>query len=136
MSGKWTNAGIRKEQDLFFAFENMLLDIFTNNYTPLVGSVIANFTLGAWDTYAQVTLDKTLWNAATTDGSDVSHKTYPVQYFDAPSTGGDVTVYGYVVHDAAGVVLFAERFVGAPLTIYEGGADFAIAIDNDVENLY
>ncbi len=95
-----------------------LVDLYTNNQTPVHGSVIGDFTLAAWTGYAQGSL--TGWNAASLDGSNRAKSTPNLVTFNNTS-GSAKTAYGYVVRSSSGgVLIFAELFTGGSITINNG----------------
>ena len=97
------------------------LKLYTNDYTPVHTSVVADFTeMGAVQAYAEKTLATATWIAGvagTGVGSAASNKasiTYPQQTFTADGTGGAQTAYGYFITDNAETSLIGgERFSAA-----------------------
>jgi len=99
------------------ASADVKLRIFTNNYTPVEGSVYADFTEATADGYAGITLTGASWTIATDTG--VTTATYAQQTFTFTAAS---TNYGYyVVNNAGNKILWAERFSDAPHTIPAGG---------------
>lgn len=92
--------------------------LYTNNVTPAHGSVLANFIEAAWAGYVAQTLSG--WGGAGLDGTFHAFSTASLVGFGNTSGVGQNT-YGYFVTDITGaILLFAERFAGAPLTIPNG----------------
>lgn len=85
----------------------LTLHLFQNNYTPVKGSVLANFTEANFGGYTGgVALAG--WTApALSAGRMVSQANPITQTCDG--TGAANTIYGYYVKDAANVVQWAER---------------------------
>src|SRR4051812_9354397 len=72
---------------------NQQVDLFTNNYVPVRGDTLAAFTLASYPGYAQYTWDVNPFAL-------VAHKMNwapAVASFLAPTSGGTVNVYGFVV---------------------------------------
>lgn len=101
----------------FSATGDVKLHLYANNYTPVEGSAIANFTECTAAGYAAKTLAGASWSIATTSGT--SEASYAEQTFTFTAAQ---TVYGYFVTNSAGtVLLWAELFTGAPFNIPSGG---------------
>ena len=95
--------------------QDLDLALFTNNYTPVVGSVAADFTEASGSGYARKQLVGANWvYAAGAPSPDTI--TYPEQIFTF--TGALGNVYGYyVVQRTSGKVLWGERFSDAPFNV-------------------
>jgi hypothetical protein len=83
------------------------LKLFVNDYTPVAGSTAASFTEMSTLSYAAKTLTAGSW--AVTTIANVASGTYAQQIWTFAS-GTPVIVYGYFLVEAAGVLLYAERF--------------------------
>lgn len=93
------------------------LKLFSNNYTPVEGSVIASFTEATTAGYAAITLTNTDWTVETAAG--VTTAAHIQKTFTLTGAG---THYGYYITDIAGTgLLWAERFDDAPHNIPSGG---------------
>ena len=91
------------------AGNNLTLDLYTNNYTPLQTSANANFTVAAGVGYAQKTLDHGNWTV--TAGNDPSDAVYAQQTFTfTGNLTANATIYGYYVKDEDDSVIWAEKF--------------------------
>lgn len=92
---------------------NQQLKLFVNDYTPVDGSVAANFTEMSTHGYAQKVLTKTNWVvSAGADGSPAS-AAYATQTWTFTAAAVQ-NVYGYFILDATtGLLLWAERFASA-----------------------
>lgn len=98
--------------------ENLVLKLYTNDYTPVEGSTDTDFTVASGNGYADKTLTGASWNAAT--AGDPSFITYAKQTFTF--TGALGNVYGYyMVQATSGDLVYAERFTGAPYNIVNNG---------------
>ena len=96
---------------------NVFLRLYTNDYTPVEGSVYASFTEATAAGYAEIELEGNDWTIATDTG--VTTATFAQQTFTFTAAS---TNYGYwVVNNAKNQVLWAERFSDAPHTIPSGG---------------
>jgi hypothetical protein len=95
--------------------------LYTNNYTPIHGSVIGDFTeatSGAFPGYAAQAA--TPWGTPTV-ASSVATSTAPMLTWTASSMpGSPVTIYGYYVDDGAGNLLWAELFQ-SPVVVTNSG---------------
>lgn len=100
------------------------LKLFTNDYTPVEGSVVADFTEAVAAGYAPIILTGTDWTIATVTGTTTAEQPQKTFTFTAASTN-----YGYYVTNNAGTkVLWAERFDDAPHTIPSGGGTEKITV--------
>lgn len=106
---------------------NCRYHLFVSNVVPNHADTLGTYTEASYTGYAnQVAggwaasnLDSTFH--ATSNGSNLTW---------ANSSGGPVSLYGYYVTDNANaVLLFAERFAGAPVTISVG---FALVLTPNV----
>jgi len=88
--------------------EDVILKLYSNDVTPGENSVVSDFTEVAGAGYAAKTLSSDAWNIVTGDPSVASYAYQDFQ-FTGPTTAPS-TVYGYFVVNAAGVLLWAERF--------------------------
>ena len=79
------------------AATDVKIKLFTNDYTPVEGSVVANFTEATAAGYAAITLTGASWTIATDTG--VTTATYAQQTFTFTAAS---TNYGYYITNAAG----------------------------------
>jgi hypothetical protein len=92
--------------------------LYTNDVIPGHASILANFALAAWAGYANQTL--TGWGGSNLDGANRAQSTASLVGFGNTS-GVAQACFGYIVTDITGaILLFAERFAGAPLSIPNG----------------
>jgi hypothetical protein len=89
-----------------------VLRLYTNDYTPVAASTDGDFTEATFTNYAEVTLTRSSWNAAVTNGSGKAESSYGAspQSWTCGASGN--TVYGYWVEttDVTPTILWAERF--------------------------
>lgn len=99
------------------------LRLYQNNYTPVDGSVLADFTECDFDGYAAKTL------TAFTVPILVGGEAYIAEGPQIWTATGGVTpndVYGYYVEDPVdGEVIWAARFTGAPIVV-DGAGDVVV----------
>lgn len=101
---------------------NPVLHLYANDVTPSDSTVIGDLTEVAGATgYQSITLVSSNWT--TTQAGGVTTAVYSEQTF-AFST--DATAYGYFVTNTSGVLLWLERFSGAPFEIPDGGGTISI----------
>ncbi len=90
--------------------ENLVLKIYSNDYTPVATSIASNFTEATFTGYSSKTLTRSSWSDAITDAAGKASMSYAEQSWSVSSSQ---TVYGYyVVGATSGVLIWAERFDG------------------------
>jgi hypothetical protein len=88
--------------------------LYSNNYTPLDSSTLANFTSVAGGGYAAITLDSGDWTTTLGDPTQIVHA--EIEYTFTGATTAPSTVYGYYLVDTVtGLMIGAERFPAAVL---------------------
>jgi hypothetical protein len=110
-----TNDGKKRALDLFWGNpsshgENFVVELYQNNYTPVDGSVTADFTAATFTGYAAVSILTAGFSAATiVSGEGVADYATPPVY---TCTGGSPqTVYGWFLRGAtSGKTYFAQQF--------------------------
>jgi hypothetical protein len=110
-------------------FEGSKLKLYTNDYTATETSIIGNFTECAVAGYAHKTLTGTVsggtWVIST--ASNITTASYAQQSYAITTA---TSCYGYMVTNSAGtVVLWAERFTGAPFTLPAGGGTINVTVN-------
>lgn len=91
------------------ANKNLMLRLYTNNYTPVDTSTLGNFTEMSGAGYSAISLTNGSWTI--TVGNDPSDAVYAEQTFTF--TGAGSTIYGYYLEDnngSTGVLIWAELF--------------------------
>lgn len=92
--------------------EGYTLRLYSNNYTPLSSSVAADFTTASFTNYADKSLTRAGFNAASVVSNKASSSYGTTQSWTCGATGQ--TIYGYVILGAtSGTVLWAEKFATA-----------------------
>jgi hypothetical protein len=92
-------------------FQDMVVGLYKNNYTPVVTSVLSNFTPSTLTT--ELTIDKTSWAGVASGGSWTGSCT-PLVFPLSANTGGEA-IYGYYVRDQDNKILWAEKYA-SPFT--------------------
>lgn len=101
--------------------DNCKLKLYINNYSPVEGSAVGNFTESTASGYSTKTLTGSSWSISTT--SNVTTASYAAQTFTYTAAE---TVYGYyVVNNAGTIVLWAEKFSSA-FVIPSGGGSISV----------
>lgn len=93
--------------------EDLDLCLFTNNATPVEGSVAGDFTEATGSGYARKLLTASLWVYAAGDPGSI---TYPEQIFAFSGALGNVYGY-YVVQRTSGIIVWGERLSDAPFNV-------------------
>lgn len=98
------------------------LRLFKNNYTPVAGSVIADFTQADFTGYSQI--DLSAMAAAAINGSDQGFKQLLANAFTATAGVASQTIYGWyiVINNVGGSakVFLAEKFPAAQVVASAG----------------
>ena len=107
------------------AATDVKLRLFTNDYTPVEGSVVGNFTEAVAAGYAAIALVGASWTISSAGG--VTTAAYAQQTFTLTAAS---TNYGYYITNNDGSqVLWAERFTDAPHVIPSGGGTEKITVN-------
>jgi hypothetical protein len=102
---------------------DVVLKLYTNNYTPDEDAVLGSFTESTGTGYADKTLTGSSWTVSTSAGTTTAE--YAQQSFDY--TGAEANVYGYyVVNNAETELLWAEIFTDGPYSIPSGGGSIKV----------
>lgn len=99
--------------------EGLSLRLFKNNHTPDPSDVVGDYTVADFSGYANGVVPA--FGAAVPDGDDALATAVPYAWLH---NGGGVTsdVYGYYIVDGGGVLVLAERYAGAPVSMAPGTA--------------
>lgn len=96
--------------------ETLYIHLFKNNYVPVFGSVLGDFTEADFTGYGPILLADWILPAVLNGSNNgvIFHE--PVTWI---RTAGSNTIYGYYVTDAGGGgnLYFADRNAGGPLTV-------------------
>lgn len=100
--------------------DQLVLRLYTNDYTPIAGSTAGSFTEASGGGYAAIVLTGASW---TITGGSPSRAAYAQQAFTCDGSAAAQVIYGYyLTRENSGVIAYAERFATVP-------AAFAIAGD-------
>ena len=102
--------------------QNVVLRLYTNNYTPVETSTEANFTEASGFGYTSVTLAGASWTI--TPGNPTS-ASFAQQTFTFTGTLGNVYGY-YMTQLTSGFIMWAERFTDGPYNIVNSGDQIKI----------
>jgi hypothetical protein len=121
--------------DTFLA-SNVLLKLFSNDYSPAKDDVLADYTEVTGGGYAAITLVAADWSVTTADQCVASQTEKTFTFTGATTAPG--TIYGYYVTNAAGtVLLWAERFSSSVLPFEPAnGSEIAITPRITGESLF
>lgn len=102
--------------------QNGVLKLYTNNVTPGETDTAATYTEAAGNGYAALTLTGSSWVVTEADPASAA---YAQQTFTFTGALGDV--YGYfITQTTSGILMYAERFTGAPINIANNGDQIKI----------
>ena len=96
--------------------QDQTLKLYTSNTTPAEGDTAATYTEASGGGYAAKSLTGSSWTVSTAAGT--TEGSYAQQTWTFTSVPGTPDMYGYfVVQTTSGILMWAERFTGAPYTI-------------------
>jgi len=105
--------------------EGSKLKLYANDYTATNGSSVGNVTECAVSGYAAITLAAGTWTVSTS--AAITTANYAQQTFSLTTAG---SAYGYYVTNSAGtILLWAERFTGAPYVLPAGGGSILVTVN-------
>jgi len=105
---------------------NLILKLFTNDYTPVETSVVGSFTEATGSGYAEKSLTDGSW---TVTNADPAVATYDGGDQVFTFTGALGNVYGYYITDFAETgLVWAERFTSAPFNVQNNGDTITITL--------
>jgi hypothetical protein len=96
------------------------VDLFVNNYVPQGGDTPAEYTLPTWAGYAQVEMLAGTWGPVTVTDHVASSTQATQCVYLLPAGVPSQVIYGYLVTDYYGTLVYAESWT-APVTIPAGG---------------
>lgn len=92
--------------------KNLVMKLFCNDYTPLDSSVAGSFAEATGGGYVTKALANGSWTESNVEGIEqVAFAEQTWTFTGALTT--NVTIYGYFVVDADGVLVYAERLPAA-----------------------
>jgi len=101
---------------------NLVMHLFSNNYTPVDGSTLGSFTECTFLGYAAQTLIGASWTFAADAPTCASHSTVT---FSSTADQALSYIYGfYLTRGSTGSLVYAERATDAPYAIV-GATDYA-----------
>ena len=110
------------------ASKDLVVKLYTNNYTPVDTSVAGDFTEAAGGGYVTKTLTNGSWTV--TVGNDPSDAVYAEQTWTFTGTlTGSATIYGYFVvgNNGTGTLVYAE-LLGASFQPLNNGDQLKITL--------
>jgi hypothetical protein len=96
------------------------VDLFTNDYTSEPGDTAAEYVLPDWPGYSQVEIQAQGWGPVTVTDHVASTTQATSCVFPAPPDMSGQVVYGYLVTDYYGNLVYAESWA-TPVTIPPAG---------------
>lgn len=104
------------------------LKLFKNDYTPVDGSVVGDFTEADIAGYSAKTLTGASWTVGTNGDTEASFAEQEWTFTGAGS------IYGYYITNNAGTkVIWAERFTDAPHTFPSGGGTEKVTVKIQID---
>ncbi len=104
--------------------QNQKLKLFKSNTTPAETDTAGSYTESTFTGYAEAALTGTSW--VVTPGAP-SSAAYAQQTFTSSADQSAENAYGYyVVQATSGILMWAERFTGAPYAIQNNGDNIKI----------
>lgn len=117
-----------------FAAIGLELRLFKNNFTPVYGSVIANFTEADFSGYAPVVIGP--WNAAGLNVDTAFSDAVGNPFVFTNSTGAvGNDIYGFfAVEPGPGKVRFSARAATAPIDMQTAGKTLQVVLEYTDKN--
>lgn len=115
-----------------------VVNLFTNNHTPVAGDDTSAFTLASYPGYGSAT-----WSPGTPgiNGSDKAVVTPFSDSFAGPTSGGSDSIYGYTVRytraDGTHHTLMSALFPSAPIVLANNSQSITVNLafdDYDANN--
>jgi hypothetical protein len=102
--------------------EDFNVDLYQNNYTPVDGSSLSNFTLATFTGYATVAVARSTFGSASIV-SNVAEITSSVSPLFTCSGGSSQTVYGWVMSGQTSGKVYAAQLLFTPRTMTPGSSE-------------
>jgi hypothetical protein len=104
--------------------ENLVVRLYQNDYTPVAGSVIGDFTEATFTGYAEEVTSGGDWTVTPGDPSVAEAGEIA---FTSTAGSQDEDIYGYyVVRETSEDLVYAERFPLGPYTIVNNGHEIRV----------
>lgn len=97
--------------------EDLVIKLYTNNYTPVEGDLVGNYTELSGGGYTDVTFVSANWTVVS---GDPTVSTYPEITWTFTGPAGNVYGY-YIVRATGGELMWAERFSNGPYNMQNNG---------------
>lgn len=101
------------------AQEDFVVDLYSNNYTPVAGSSASNFTIATFTGYAQVAVARSTFGSPSIVGS-TGNVTSSVSPTFTCTGGSSQTVYGWVMRGASSGKVYAAQLFTTAFTVVAG----------------
>jgi len=105
--------------------ENLVIRLYSNNFTPIEASTVVQFVEVTGGGYAQQNLIAGSWTIVTGNPSQAEHTEITWTFTGATGAGGNVYGY-YVVRAVGGELMWAERFSNGPFNISVNGDEIKV----------
>lgn len=105
------------------------LHLFTNDFTPSLETILADFTEATYTGYAAQTLT---WGGAYVDGNGIAVAPAGEKIFTQTAAPNEI-VYGGYVTNTAGTKLLASARLDSPFP-FEGASTLAVTLKMGLEN--
>lgn len=105
--------------------ENLVIRLYSNNFTPIETSTVVQFDEVTGGGYAQQNLIAGCWTFITGNPSQAEHMEITWTFTDVTDVGG--TVFGYyVVRATGGELMWSERFSKGPFVVKVSGDEIKV----------
>jgi hypothetical protein len=134
MAGIFPAIGLSEVLKVFLAYDpvgTMYIRLFVNNVTPVLSSVLTDFTACSDSGYADIALSAVNWVFSGGSG-EPQIATYPVVTF-GPIIGSQ-TVYGALLYSSTTSLLAWAQLAGTPIPISVGGVLVDVSLVWSIQN--
>lgn len=112
------NSGTKRILEVYLGVGPLTLKLFSNNKTPAIADLAAEYTAVSGGGYADKTLTAGNWSVEQGNPSIALYNTdIDFQFTGAPSPA---TVYGYYIIDSTSMLISSERFPVVPFVPIDG----------------